>query len=1118
MVGGRSTERRSAQDIPRPHRPRRPLLVPLAAALAALGLLLALPAPRRRRPTRAVADLTVSGGAEVRLGATGPTPRTVSIEPGQTVRWRNEADTLRLVSADGGQFDSGPVPVGGGFAVAFPGHGTYRYTVDPGGATGIVHVGDRSLPGPPDAPVADQLVEIPYPRLDPADVSVHPDLAWTASRTRALVGFAAGTTVQQADDVLTRADVVVLGVLADEGELLVAAPDSPDFSALDEALAQLRSEPTVAYAAMDVLDSPDRLPPGPTDPELLTGEKYGWDVPSTTGGLGEHGNWNLETTRVPQAWNLDRAEATGPSSPRIVVFDGSFDTNSPDLRGVLTVHELCFDAARTDCDRNRPYEAEHDANGAQTGESGDHGTADAVIAGGTFDDRVPGVDPVAAIVGVPKSSYREPVSGVAQLVRDIESGSLGDVRVVNHSYGSAVDALTWVAAHPTFTCGPGPADDATGTGPCTPWTYDRSLQERAQTAEAVRPWLRRLAADGVLWVNSAGNDSGALCDAGGSLQIGDVSTDSLCPPLVAPASGNNGITMAGATWDPADGPNPVLSVGGLGALGADHVASPDLGRIRFSNDGSTVSAPGWMVTSKVGGTYAVFAGTSQAAPQVAGLAASLAAMPSRPSLSAVRAAITGWARPDTTGGVGPRVDDFASLLSLPGAAHALVDVSDVSLDGNRRVLPNPGGSTVLDTTVDPDHPAAGTAPDGTVDMRDFRRFRDAWLEVCQLGGTDQACPDPGAIRLDGPPDHPKRDLNLDRCTDFLVTGTSHYCAATEGTYPRLDFNGDGRVSSGDTAVVPLTASGAPAGDPSAATAMTDLQVLASQYDDPPSGQWTAADLPGLMTSGDLTVDVGGLFSTGASRVSVTAADATTHDPLVTVDADAGSGEAVLTVPSGAAVELSALVRRPRGTEVVGGPGPLTLAPGEDRAVTVCGLRLLADPTTLRPDGVSTSTLTATIDACASPTVGGVPVEVTVSPAGSGGLVVSDPSPVTDGSGRAVTTLTAGVDRATYTVTASAQVDDGHGGTTTLTGQVLLRVDQQYALDVIVETGGGGAFTSLGHGPGIDASGDVAFTGLPSATGSTTGVFRSDDAAPRGPHRRHPPRRRGGAPRPAPAHR
>ncbi len=298
----------------------RVTVAPAVAALAVLTLLVARPATPATPQASPAADVTVAGGADVSIGSTTATPGTVQIEPGQSVRWTNASGTVRFVSSDGGELESGVIPDGGGYAVAFPRRGTYRYTVRPGGFTGIVEVGDRAIDGPADATVTDHLVDVPFPLLDPADLSIHPTFAWKASRTRALVGFADGTTVQQANDALSGAGVVVIGVLADEGELLVAAPDSPDFSALDGALAKLRAEPVVAYAAMDVVDTPDAVPPGEIDAADATTWKLGWDVPATAAGVGDGGNWDLETARAPQAWNLRRAAADSGSAapPRAV--------------------------------------------------------------------------------------------------------------------------------------------------------------------------------------------------------------------------------------------------------------------------------------------------------------------------------------------------------------------------------------------------------------------------------------------------------------------------------------------------------------------------------------------------------------------------------------------------------------------------------------------------------------------------------------------------------------------------------------------------------------------------------------------------------------------------------
>ncbi|MCL4369251.1 MAG: hypothetical protein M1337_08850, partial [Actinobacteria bacterium] len=90
-----------------------------------------------------------------------------------------------------------------------------------------------------------------------------------------------------------------------------------------------------------------------------------------------------------------------------------------------------------------------------------------------------------------------------------------------------------------------------------------------------------------------------------------------------------------------------------------------------------------------------------------------------------------WSRDDITGavtetmGIHPRLDAFASLLSIPGAANDLVDVNDMTKDGNQRMLLGPGNVEITSTTRFSDDDGYYTQPDGRVDMRDFRRFRDA---------------------------------------------------------------------------------------------------------------------------------------------------------------------------------------------------------------------------------------------------------------------------------------------------------------------------------------------------------------------------------------------------------
>ena len=928
------------QTLPRPSRP-------LTAGLVALLALVAAPithAPHRYAPrTASVADHTVAGGVDVVV--TGAlSPATAAIEPGQTVRWHNESAGIRTITANGEQFASGAIPDGGGFAVGFPEVGTFRYQVDPGGIDGVVHVGALHIDGPDDDPVRDHLVALTWPEREEADLAIHPNFAFEASRTRILMGFVDTATVADANEVLARANTPILGVTPGIGTLLVGAPDRADFSALDAVLAQLRAEPAVEFAAMDIVEQPDAIPdPSPTPLDSKT--KYDWDVLAPVAAPpADGGNWGLETARVPQAWNFRDAARTAPGKPTLVIVDTSFDTTHPDLAG-LQLHEVCV--GPDDCVVNQP-------DVIPPGEStpnGFHGTAVAGVAGGAFGaGGVPGVDPQARVVGVPFSHYRAGLEQIAALVDDIEAGELGDVAVINYSTGINLKRDEWLDNHADFECGPGVSDDAGASGPCTPSTHDETLAEFAQAAIPQRALLERLAARDVLWVASSGNNGAEFCDAGGHLAAATF-PDTNCPFVPLRAESNSSGLWAGATWSSAL-PNPVLGVDGLGdrvdnGLGIAQL-KPSNDRFYSSNIGGNISTADYMITIDDDG-FSAGTGTSFSAPMVAGLASYLAAQPSKPSMPEIRDAILTWSRNDTGNGAAPRADVFWALASLPGALHALADVNDASADGNRRTTRDSNNAiTGFDAVIDPNDPEAFTAPDGVVDMRDYRRFRDAYLHVCREGGGDAACPATADIMLDGdgftPTRHPKFDLNGDRCSDEVIIVHTNYCDANEQTYPRFDFNGDGKLTLVDSVDMPYHEDGSPASGPGDAFPMTDLDVFVHAYDTPSSATWSADDLYDLIESGDVTVNGQGLLDAGATGVVVRAVDPGTTDAIEIQPVDPASGEAVLTIPAGRPFDIEATVVRAGGDDRVTEPGPFTVGIGEDRQVDLCGrIDLSASP-------------------------------------------------------------------------------------------------------------------------------------------------------------------------------
>ncbi|HEY0583013.1 MAG TPA: hypothetical protein VGE94_12575, partial [Chloroflexota bacterium] len=310
-----------------------------------------------------------------------------------------------------------------------------------------------------------------------------------------------------------------------------------------------------------------------------------------------------------------------------------------------------------------------------------------------------------------------------------------------------------------------------------------------------------------------------------------------------------------------------------------------------------------------------------ATPFVTGLVGYLLAFDPSLDVASVRRAITTWSRGDSSllasspnQQAAPRIDAFATLLSLPGAGLALVDVNDPSIDGDRRVILGPSGTDIGEdrvTATDTDSSTGKpflSAPDGQIDMRDFRRFRDAWLFQCWDSATaDAACPteSASAVVLNGNDDHPKKDLNFDGCVYLTTSGDPNRCQTRESTYPRFDFNGDGLLSRRDRALVPLHADGTPSSGPADQTDMTDLGVLGSQWGKGPTGKtidtegWTAADLDRLLESGDLEIHAADFFADASvTEVDISVKRQDTGDVLPARKLKRGDDFLVVTAPLG----------------------------------------------------------------------------------------------------------------------------------------------------------------------------------------------------------------------------
>jgi subtilisin family serine protease len=348
-------------------------------------------------------------------------------------------------------------------------------------------------------------------------------------------------------------------------------------------------------------------------------------------------------------------------------------------------------------------------------------------------------------------------------------------------------------------------------------------------------------------------------------------------PVIVAAAGNesadgNGLQPA-AYGSPFN--NAALIQGVASIIVVEAVGQTPTGvffRAPFSNIGGHVSAPGLDIMSTVlSDGYGFMHGTSMASPHVAGLVSylySLAPDLPAPTLTSnpIRELLVASSVPvfEAAG----MVDAFAAALRVDvvrggdAVLRKLLDIDDGTKDGNTRRAAD--GTEVTDDDVD----GNGLDGDGTIDMSDFRRFRDALLQT----------EDDPLLSLDGAANHPKRDLN--RSGDVREP-------AREGLlYPRADFNGDNKVH--------RTATRALAGVLQGQT-LTDLQVLQSRFDDP---HYDKTILPTLLNSGDVTVDASACLSI-ANVQNVRTRAVLKSDPGVIVEErvhNAADGVQYMTLP------------------------------------------------------------------------------------------------------------------------------------------------------------------------------------------------------------------------------
>ena len=637
-----------------------------------------------------------------------------------------------------------------------------------------------TLSGPAGDPANDHLPDLALPDPPPEDL-VAPHGIPISVRDLLLV-LADGTTVADANALLQSLPAGIAGGNPAGGLLLVRLTGTSDLARVLGAQATLGTDARVAAVSINMGRSPERLPPTNVVP---ANSRWTWEIPLVRAS----GNWGLKTIRMPQAWNLfDYAARVSHARFADAVRPEALILESDENSGNTLVSAGHVDLAPN----------------VQT-VPGFAGSNHATMVGGIVsalwgnNAGVEGVNPRPLTIHSRGSQFSG--SLINTLVRALTTQRLA--RVANNSAG-------WSATYAGGMMDPVTAlvNPTAPAGPANP-TQRQQVDTLANT----------LLTSVTQFVTSAGGRSDFLffCSAGNTrLRFGttldyQARDNSECANLASRF----------ANPDPAS-PLPVgpadhfLAVEAMDATGARSSFSAAFGTVsapgtcvRSSelNDGVNYDSGSCTATDTTDQNYATASGTSFASPHAAGLAAYLWSLDPDLTYLQMRQILTNPANAVAVpagplgGNAGAqRIDSFATALGIDLARgntalqRALVDVDDGTRDGNLRVDPLARQMvTAIDTM---DHRRG----DGQITMRDFRAWRDAYLQVhaAEFAGSGLS------VALDGPPTHFKKDLNLDGCVGQQAASPGHPLdvpqppagcanAPSESVYPRYDFNGDGQV-------------------------------------------------------------------------------------------------------------------------------------------------------------------------------------------------------------------------------------------------------------------------------------------------------------------------------------
>jgi hypothetical protein len=647
-------------------------------------------------------------------------------------------------------------------------------------------VDETVFEGPPNDPVNRHIPDLFFTPLS-TDFVPNPRLGgYPISTNTFMVVFKQDATVSSVNQLIQPLGGAVVGGMPSIGIVILRFETSTTLERMGEVWKTLASHPLVEVAAPDSLLFGDSV----SSPVAVPSD-WTWEV------VRSGGNWNMEAVRAPQAWNLldwaRRNTPTDQSKPLAAIIDENFQMDHPDLQFTQSTPVQCGTGPRYPTLR--------------------HGTMVAGVLGARFNNAI-GVDGIAPIVrvlpaGLPQTAAlvwygrdgRAALAGSALIQCFEQVVDTYSPNIINMSTG--YNWSQWSGVDPSNPVCPDPQNPDYNIANCIVVDQGRIFAQANQ---------RRASGDrDYLVVVSAGNDNQPWAQYNSPMAYAGLGRN---PP------DRNVLVVEGTEQLPEQDPGYPgykrwSTSSTFGSNWDGHVSAPARG-IRSTTTasephGGDQCTPGIPPASSV--CYTIDDGTSLATPLVAGAAVFLKTL--RPLLTRLELADILKTRTRTVQGAAGMLDLFYAVMGMDlyfGVTNMqwrLVSVDDGTVDGNLR-------SRVFGSDPDPDNIHAvyqGTVDhrrgDTNVTARDFRAFRDAFLQVRAAEDANLA----PQVSLDGVATHFKRDLNMDGCLRARSTDTpvpvnpAHpvdiptptNCSAgrgapVENVYPRYDFNGDGQIT------------------------------------------------------------------------------------------------------------------------------------------------------------------------------------------------------------------------------------------------------------------------------------------------------------------------------------